>query len=72
VYAKFRLGDIRHSLADVSKIGHDLGYVATRSVADGINEAIDWYLAMDTPPRGQRRVDLDFTPPLSIISPRDG
>lgn len=72
VYAEFRPGDIRHSLADLSKIGHDLGYVPTRTMSAGMEEAIGWYLTIDTPPRGHRRVDLDSGPPsLGIISPRD-
>jgi len=73
VYEEFRPGDIRHSLADVSRIRHDLGYAPTRSVDEGIAEALDWYLTIDTPTRGQRKVDLNIPipPPLSIVSPRD-
>jgi dTDP-D-glucose 4,6-dehydratase len=73
VYAEFRPGDIRHSQADLSRISHDLGYSPTRTVADGIGEAIGWYLAIDTPPRGQRRFSLDSSgpPSLSVIPPRD-
>ncbi len=73
VYAEFRPGDIRHSLADLTRIGHDLGYVPTRSIADGLDEAIDWYLAVDTPPRGQRKFDIGtgFPPAISIVPPRD-
>jgi UDP-N-acetylglucosamine 4-epimerase len=72
VYGDFRSGDIRHSLADVSKVNRDLGYAPTRTVAEGIGEAISWYLANDTPTRGQKRIDqaAGFTPPLSLITPR--
>jgi UDP-N-acetylglucosamine 4-epimerase len=72
VYADFREGDIRHSLADVTKIHRDLGYAPSRTVAEGIGEAINWYLANDTPTRGQKKIDpsADFTPPLSLITPR--
>ena len=48
VYEDFRPGDIRHSIADVSKIRHSQGYVPTHSVSDGVGEAIGWYLANDT------------------------
>ena len=73
VYAEFRPGDIRHSLADLTRIGHDFGYIPSRTVADGVEEAIGWYLAMDTPPRGQRKFDLDavFPPSISIVPPRE-
>jgi len=72
VYADFRSGDIRHSLADVSKVHRDLGYTPRRTVAEGIGEAINWYLANDTPPRGQKKIDqtAGFPPPLSLITPR--
>jgi UDP-N-acetylglucosamine/UDP-N-acetylgalactosamine 4-epimerase len=74
VYADFRPGDIRRSVADVSKISRDLGYVPGRTVDEGIDEAINWYLANDTPPRAQRKVDqtAGYTPPLSLITPRTG
>lgn len=71
IYEAFRLGDIRHSLADVSNIRHDLGYTPTMSLADGIREAIGWYLTIDTPPRPQRKLDLDaaLPPALRVVPP---
>ena len=67
VYEGFRPGDIRHSVADVSKIRHRLGYVPMRSVSDGIGEAIGWYLANDTRANAQRRyLDIPHSPSLSI------
>jgi UDP-N-acetylglucosamine 4-epimerase len=75
IYEGFRPGDVRHSLADVSKIGEQLGYLPTRQVEDGIGEAIHWYVANDTPTKPQRRVSLyssDEHPALSIVSPRNG
>lgn len=72
VYADFRPGDIRHSLADIGKISRDLGYLPTRTVAAGIDEAFAWYLANNTPTRAQRKIDpAGYTPPLSLITPRD-
>lgn len=44
VYTDFRPGDVRHSLADVSRIHRDLGYEPTHSVTEGLAEAADWYL----------------------------
>jgi UDP-N-acetylglucosamine 4-epimerase len=74
VYTDFRPGDIRHSVADVSKIRHSLGFVPTRSVAEGIGDALEWYLANDTRTKLQKRLNLDATqsPALSIVSNLNG
>ncbi len=42
-YADFRAGDVRHSLADVSKAGRLLGYEPRFDVARGLRAAVDWY-----------------------------
>ncbi len=39
----FRAGDIRHSLADISKAGELLGYAPTHTVRQGLSEAGAWY-----------------------------
>lgn len=44
-YREFRAGDVRHSLADVSKAARLLGYAPTHTLAQGIDQAIQWYLA---------------------------
>lgn len=44
VYQDFRNGDVRHSLADVSKARRLLGYQPTHPVNEGLKEAMDWYL----------------------------
>lgn len=38
-----RPGDIKHSLADISKAQELLGYNPTHSLADGLSEAMKWY-----------------------------
>ncbi len=44
VYGGFRTGDVRHSLADISK-GHKLlGYLPSHKVREGLIEAMQWYL----------------------------
>lgn len=43
-YKAFRPGDVRHSQADISKAEELLGYKVTHTIADGIQEAIPWYL----------------------------
>lgn len=45
VYRDFRAGDVRHSLADVSKIGQLLGYRASHRLGEGLQEALGWYVA---------------------------
>lgn len=45
VYAPFRPGDVRHSQADIGKIRTELGYEPTHSVAAGLQESLDWYVA---------------------------
>ena len=44
VFAPYRDGDIRHSLADISAASTFLGYAPARGVPDGLEEAIGWYL----------------------------
>lgn len=44
VYRGFRAGDVRHSLADISKARALLNYAPTHRVLDGVVEALDWYL----------------------------
>jgi UDP-N-acetylglucosamine 4-epimerase len=45
VYADFRKGDVRHSLADIGKARAQLGYAPTHDVKRGIGEALAWYAA---------------------------
>jgi UDP-N-acetylglucosamine 4-epimerase len=48
-YADFRAGDVRHSLADVSKARSLLGYVPTHDVRAGLLEAMAWYVKQAQP-----------------------
>jgi UDP-N-acetylglucosamine/UDP-N-acetylgalactosamine 4-epimerase len=43
VYRDFRLGDVRHSLADISKARELLGYAPTHRIEEGLKLAMDWY-----------------------------
>jgi UDP-N-acetylglucosamine 4-epimerase len=45
MYAEFRPGDVRHSLADISKIRARLGYAPTQPVELGLREALGWYIS---------------------------
>ncbi|MHA3049440.1 NAD-dependent epimerase/dehydratase family protein [Acinetobacter sp. ANC 4641] len=44
VYRDFRAGDVRHSQADISKIQNLLGYQPQFNIAQGIVQAMPWYV----------------------------
>ncbi len=44
VYRDFRAGDVRHSLADISKARTRLGYEPSHRIGEGLAEAMDWYV----------------------------
>ncbi|MHB8425619.1 MAG: SDR family oxidoreductase [Gammaproteobacteria bacterium] len=46
VYRDFRAGDVRHSLADVSKAKRLLGYQPTHTVREGLKVAADYYIGL--------------------------
>jgi len=43
-YRPLRAGDVRHSLADISRARELLGYQPTHSVATGLQESLSWYV----------------------------
>jgi UDP-N-acetylglucosamine 4-epimerase len=43
-YADFRPGDVRHSLADISKAASLLGYVPTHTLQQGLDVTTGWFL----------------------------
>ena len=43
-YREFRVGDIRHSLADISKAKRLLGYEPSHRVGEGLKDAMGWYV----------------------------
>jgi len=44
VYRDFRAGDVRHSLADISKARRLIGYHPQYNIATGLDEAAAWYI----------------------------
>ena len=44
VFRDFRAGDVRHSLADISKAQTLLGYKPRYRIAEGLKDAMDWYI----------------------------
>ncbi len=49
IYRDFRTGDVRHSLADISKGKNLMGYQPTHRVGEGLKEAMDWYVGFMNP-----------------------
>jgi UDP-N-acetylglucosamine 4-epimerase len=45
VFSDFRAGDVRHSLADINKATHLLGYAPSHRISQGLLLAMPWYLA---------------------------
>ena len=45
IHRNFRAADVRHSLADISKARNLLGYQPTHRVAEGLAEAMAWFIA---------------------------
>lgn len=43
-YQDFRAGDVRHSLADISKAENLLGYCPSHRIGTGIDQALEWYV----------------------------
>lgn len=50
VHREFRAGDVRHSLADISRARDLLGYAPSHALAEGMTEAIRWYVEHVAPP----------------------
>lgn len=46
LFNPFRQGDIRHSLADITRAKQQLHYHPSHTVAQGLDEAIPWYAAV--------------------------
>lgn len=44
VYRDFRAGDVRHSLADISKAKRLIDYQPSHQIGEGLKGAISWYL----------------------------
>ncbi len=48
LFRDFRAGDVRHSLADISKAANLLGYAPTQRIGEGLALAMPWYIQNDT------------------------
>jgi UDP-N-acetylglucosamine/UDP-N-acetylgalactosamine 4-epimerase len=44
IYREFRIGDVKHSQADITKAKRLLGYEPSYKISKGMDETLDWYL----------------------------
>ena len=51
IYRDYQAGDVRHSLADISKARELLGYEPIHRVTEGLKEAMGWYVDFLDPRR---------------------
>jgi UDP-N-acetylglucosamine 4-epimerase len=58
IYRDFREGDVRHSLADISKAVSLLEYQPTHRFGEGLEVAIGWYLDNITKSKGGFKVEV--------------
>lgn len=58
-YREFRAGDVRFSRADISKLRRLLGFEPTHDVRQGLERAIDWYVAQLGPERARSEVEAE-------------
>jgi UDP-N-acetylglucosamine/UDP-N-acetylgalactosamine 4-epimerase len=73
VYRDFRVGDVRNSLADISR-GHNLlGYRPEYSVAEGLKKAMHWYASKPHSPFGKyNSVFIDLGKQKILVTGADG
>ncbi len=43
IYRDFRAGDVKHSMASISRAEHHLGFAPEYRIGEGLKEAIGWY-----------------------------
>jgi len=44
IYRDFRPGDVKHSLADITRATKSLKYIPSHKICDGLSESISWYI----------------------------
>jgi UDP-N-acetylglucosamine 4-epimerase len=64
-YRDFRAGDVRHSLACISKVAARLCYAPTHRIGDGLELAMPWYMQQQDC-RGLTAASFDVAAPLLI------
>ena len=72
IYEDFRPGDVRFSRADISKAQKLLGYQPTCRVREGLERALDWYVARLGAPESTSAEAAPVTKPAEPIVPMAG
>jgi UDP-N-acetylglucosamine 4-epimerase len=67
-YRDFRPGDILHSRADIGQARRLLGYRPTHNLAQGLDEALDWYVRNLSSGRNGSERKLARAVPVGYIS----
>ena len=49
INGKYRIGDIRHNFADISKAFYDFGFVPQISLDKGIQKFVSWFSMQEIP-----------------------
>jgi hypothetical protein len=60
-----RQGDVKHSLADLTRAGKYLGYQPTVSFEEGLRQTVDWYRTVEV----ESRELIVFDWPTGSLSP---
>lgn len=58
VHRPFRAGDVRHSLADISKAARLLGYEPSHLFEQGVRATVEWYVGSTICPPAERTATL--------------
>jgi dTDP-L-rhamnose 4-epimerase len=66
---KFRLGEVRHGFADISRIANKLGFQPIVKIEDGISDQIHWLRSL---PLSEIRSELDLFKKLKEDATRTG
>lgn len=61
-YREFRAGDVRHSEADISLARRMLDYEPTHQIEEGLDEALEWYVAFPTMPKSDSVESVEPVP----------
>ena len=66
IHGPDRLGDVRHSLADISAARDELGYEPTVTLEEGIRLTVNYYREQEI---AAERATLRSAPPLTLVKP---
>jgi len=56
----FRVGDVRHSIPDATRMGKDLGFVPKNRLEDVLDDCVEWVLEQPKPKGSFEEMPGDF------------